>query len=81
MPRMKKSQWYVDNRCSKHITRDSNKFLNLEKKEKRNDYKRNTTQRRTSPKRYQQLFLGYFFTCHNFGHTTLDCKAYRKNYF
>jgi hypothetical protein len=45
-----------------------------------NEYRRNTTPRRTPPKRYQQLFLGYCFSCHNFGHKALDCKAYRKNY-
>jgi hypothetical protein len=36
--------------------------------------------RNTIPKRYQQLFLGYCFFCHNFGHKELDCKGYRKNY-
>ena len=32
----KKNQWYVDNGCSKHMTRDLNKFIILEKKEKGN---------------------------------------------
>jgi hypothetical protein len=30
----KRSQWYVDRGCSKHMTRDQDKFLNLKKKEK-----------------------------------------------
>ena len=28
------SQWYVDSGCSKHMTGDQNKFLNLKRKEK-----------------------------------------------
>lgn len=30
----KKSQWYVDSGCSKHMTRDPNKFISIEKKQK-----------------------------------------------
>jgi hypothetical protein len=47
---------------------------------KRNEYRRNTTPRRSPPKRYQQLFLGYCFSCHNFGNKSLDCKAYKNTY-
>ena len=27
---------------------------------------------------YQHIFLGYCFSCHNFGHKALDCKSYRN---
>jgi hypothetical protein len=47
---------------------------------KRNEYKRNTAPRITPPKRYQQLFFGYCFSCHNFGHKVLEYKAYKKKY-
>jgi hypothetical protein len=47
---------------------------------KRNEYKINTTPRITPPKRYQQLFLSSYFSCHNFGHKALDCKAYKNDY-
>jgi hypothetical protein len=45
---------------------------------KENEYRRNTTTRRTPTKRYQHLFLGYCFSCNNFGHKTLHCRAYGK---
>jgi hypothetical protein len=45
---------------------------------KENEYIRNTTTRRTPPKRYQYLFLGYCFSCNNFGHKALHCRAYGK---
>ena len=34
--------------------------------------------RRTPPNRYQHIFLGYFYSCNNFGHKVVHCKAYRK---
>jgi hypothetical protein len=43
---------------------------------KENEYRKNTTTRRTPPKRYQHLFLGYCFSCNNFGHKALHCRAY-----
>ena len=46
---------------------------------KENEYRRNTATRRTPLKRYQHLFLGYCFSCNNFGHKELHCRAYRKN--
>ena len=47
---------------------------------KRNDKTINTTPIRTTQNRYQQLFLGYCFSCHNFGHKALDCESYRNKY-
>jgi hypothetical protein len=41
--------------------------------------KENTIIRRTPPNRYQHIFLGYFYSCNNFGHKEIHCKDY-KNY-
>ena len=30
--------------------------------------------------RYQQIFLGHSYSCNNFGHKALKCKAYGKAY-
>jgi hypothetical protein len=30
--------------------------------------------------RYQNSFLGYFFSCNHFGHKAIDCRAYARNY-
>lgn len=30
-------------------------------------------------KMYQQIFLGNCYSCNNFGHKELDCKAYQKH--
>jgi hypothetical protein len=29
--------------------------------------------------RYQSFFPGYCFTCNNFGHKVVDCRAYGRN--
>jgi hypothetical protein len=34
--------------------------------------------KKNSPKRYQHLFLGYCFSCNNFGHKALHCRTYGK---
>ena len=31
------------------------------------------------PRRHQQLFLGNFYVCNNFGHKAMECEAYQKN--
>jgi hypothetical protein len=59
------------------INTDSNQKYALHSKE--NEYRRNTTTRRTPPKRYQHLFLGYYFSCNNFGHKALHSRSYGKN--
>jgi hypothetical protein len=40
--------------------------------------KGNTMIRRNPPNRYQHIFLGYFYSCNNFGHKEVHCKAYRN---
>jgi hypothetical protein len=43
---------------------------------KENEYRRDTTTIRTPVKGYQHIFLGYCFSCNNFGHKVLHCRAY-----
>ena len=38
----------------------------------------NMMPRRPMSSRYQQIFLGHCYSCNNFGHRALDCKAYGK---
>lgn len=35
--------------------------------------------RRRLLKRYQQIFIGHYYSCNNFGHEELDCKSYQKH--
>jgi hypothetical protein len=35
--------------------------------------------RRPFTNRYQNLFLGYCFSCNNFGHNAIDCRAYARS--
>ena len=37
------------------------------------------TPRKSSSPRYQSIFLGYFYSCTNFGHMAKDCRAYHKD--
>jgi hypothetical protein len=45
----------------------------------RHDFKRTTTQRISYTPRYQNFFYGHCFTCNNFGHKVVDCRAYVRN--
>jgi hypothetical protein len=44
---------------------------------KKENYKRTTPFRRSL--RYQTIFLGLCYSCNNFGHKDINCKAYAKN--
>jgi hypothetical protein len=44
----------------------------------KNEYRWNTITRKTPPKRHQNIFLGYCFSCNNFGHKAVHCKAYGR---
>ena len=37
------------------------------------------TSRKSSSPRYQSIFLGYCYSCTNFGHMAKDCRAYHKD--
>jgi hypothetical protein len=37
------------------------------------------TPRRPTMNMYEYLFLGNYFSCNNFGHKEIDCKAYPRN--
>jgi hypothetical protein len=45
----------------------------------RHEFRRTTSQRRSFTPRYQSLFYGHCFTCNNFGHKVVDCRAYGRN--
>jgi hypothetical protein len=45
---------------------------------KERDAKNNTIIRRNPSNRYQHIFLGHFYSCNNFGHKAIHCKAYGK---
>ena len=38
----------------------------------------NVVPRRPMTSRYQQIFFGHFYSCNNFGHKSLNCRAYGK---
>lgn len=40
-----------------------------------------STSRKPSSPRYQIIFLGYCYSCTNFGHMEKDCRAYHKDIF
>jgi hypothetical protein len=42
-------------------------------------FRRTTPQRRSFTPRYQNFFLGHCFTCTNFGHKSVNCRAYGRN--
>ena len=38
-----------------------------------------TIPQRRSPPKYQTIFLGICYSCNNFGHKVVNCKAYARN--
>ena len=47
--------------------------------EENHDYRRTTPPRRPSLLRYQNFFFGICYSCNNFGHKAIDCRAYGRN--
>ena len=45
----------------------------------KNEFKRVVPRRRTFKNRYQNIFLGYCFSCNNFGHKAIDWRAYTRS--
>jgi hypothetical protein len=45
----------------------------------KNEFRRVVPPRRPFTTRYQNLFLGYCFSCNNFGHKEIDCRAYTRS--
>ena len=41
-------------------------------------YRTNVMPRIPMTSRYQQIFFGHFYSCNNFGHKALNCRAYGK---
>jgi hypothetical protein len=48
-------------------------------KNNKNEFKIVVPPRRPFTNRYQNLFLGYCFSCNNFGHKAIDCRAYARS--
>jgi hypothetical protein len=48
-------------------------------KNNKNEFRRVVPPRRPFTNRYQNLFLGYCFSCNNFGHKEIDCRAYARS--
>jgi hypothetical protein len=48
-------------------------------KNKNNEFRRVIPPRRPFTNRYQNLFIGYYFFCNNFGHKAIDCGAYTRS--
>ena len=44
-------------------------------------HKTNMVPRRSLTSRYQQIFFGHCYSCNNFGHKAVNCKAYGKVHF
>jgi hypothetical protein len=79
----KKSINYAD-ALRNHLKGEDNK-MNMEplktifnKKAPHPKGKGNTVIKRIPPNRYQHIFLGYCYSCNNFGHKAVQCKAYRN---
>jgi hypothetical protein len=45
----------------------------------KNEFRRVVPPRRPFTNRYQNIFLGYCFSCNNFGHKAIDCKSYTRS--
>jgi hypothetical protein len=41
-------------------------------------FRRTTPTRRPPTLRYQNIFLGLCYSCNNFGHKSINCRAYAK---
>jgi hypothetical protein len=74
------------NKPEDHHKKDNNKRRNDNQQqtdhslqEDKDKYRRATPSRRYSIIRYQSIFFGHCFSCTNFGHKEIDCKAYRRN--
>jgi hypothetical protein len=46
---------------------------------KRSEFRRHETPRRSLPIRYENIFLGHCYTCRNFGHKEIHCKINARN--
>jgi hypothetical protein len=66
-----------DERSSKKVN-DDQKKPNSSHKNNKNDFRR-VVSRRPFTTRYQNIFLGYCFSCNSFGHKALDCRAYERS--
>jgi hypothetical protein len=47
-------------------------------KNRRSKFRRGETPRRSFPTRYENIFLGHFYTCKNFGHKEIHYKSMKE---
>jgi hypothetical protein len=65
-----------DNKKERNHNQKKTNFL---LKKDKYEFRSVASSRRPFTTRYQNLFLGYCFSCNNFGHKAIDCKAYGRN--
>jgi hypothetical protein len=58
---------------------DDQQNLDSSHKNNKNEFKRVIPPRRPFTTQYQNIFLGYFFSCNIFGHKELDCRYYVRS--
>ena len=74
-----KNAWREPTRTSiATSSKDKHKDHNFKHSSKQQSNKRAEPRPRT---RYQNLFLGYSYRCHNFGHKAINCRAYQRKEF
>jgi hypothetical protein len=47
---------------------------------RKNEFRKVKTPRIPTMNKYEYLFLDHYFSCKNFGHKEIDCRAYPRNY-
>jgi hypothetical protein len=70
---------YINNERNNIKGNDDQQKPNSSHKNNKNEFKRDVPPRRPFTTRYQNLFLGYCFSCNNFSHKTLYCRDYTKS--
>jgi hypothetical protein len=58
---------------------DDQHKLDSSHKNNKKEFKRDVPPRFPFTTRYRNLFLGYYFSCNNFSHKAMDCRAYTRS--
>jgi hypothetical protein len=69
----------INNESNSRKGNDDQQILDSSHKNNKNESRRVVPPRRPFTNRYQNLFLGYCFSCNNFGHKAIDCRAYTRS--
>ena len=66
----------ISTKCNEELQED-----NISRWNKRYEFRKVERPRRSTSIRYENIFLGHYYACRNFGHKEIHCKAYaRHNY-